>query len=217
MIYNKILNKDLVAELHQKNNYKFFTFSELQIPKKKPLKKYLIAENGEMSLYISSPYNEFIKSLAEGFLNNPQISLLKKKIWIEGVSLLEKPKIKKRMRFKTLSPIIARTLKEEGGKLKQWDLNPANLKFYENLQKNLINKYVAFYGEYDGDEYVKISPEIDSIKKKRIKVPKRGAETYHRAYHMKFEIEADPRLVEFAYDCGLGEKNSMGFGMVTKT
>ncbi|MGI6465612.1 MAG: CRISPR-associated endoribonuclease Cas6 [Methanobacterium sp.] len=27
-------------------------------------------------------------------------------------------------------------------------------------------------------------------------------------------MKADPRLVEFAYDCGLGEKNSMGFGMV---
>jgi len=27
-------------------------------------------------------------------------------------------------------------------------------------------------------------------------------------------MEADPQLVKFAYDCGLGEKNSMGFGMV---
>jgi len=27
-------------------------------------------------------------------------------------------------------------------------------------------------------------------------------------------MKADPRLIEFAYDCGLGEKNSMGFGMV---
>ena len=31
---------------------------------------------------------------------------------------------------------------------------------------------------------------------------------------MEFEIEADPRLIQFAYDCGLGERNSMGFGMV---
>nr|WP_279383582.1 CRISPR-associated endoribonuclease Cas6 [Methanobacterium formicicum] len=31
---------------------------------------------------------------------------------------------------------------------------------------------------------------------------------------MRFEIEADKRLLEFAYDCGLGERNSMGFGMV---
>jgi len=40
----------------------------------------------------------------------------------------------------------------------------------------------------------------------RIKIPKEGAETYHRAYHMRFEIEADPLLIEFAYDCGVGEK-----------
>jgi len=217
MIYNKIANKDLAAKLHQTKNYKFFTFSELQIMKRKPLKKYLIAENGELSLYISSPDEEFIKSLVEGFLTNPQINLLKNKIWIEKVSLLKKPKIKKRMKFKTLSPIITRTLKEENGKLKQWDLNPADLKFYENLQKNLLNKYIAFHGEYKGDEYIKITPEQQSIKRKRISIPKEDAETYHRAYHMRFEIEADPGLIEFAYDCGLGEKNSMGFGMVTKT
>jgi len=213
MIYNRIADKDLAMKLHKKNNYKFFTFSELQIPKRKPLKKYLIAENGEMGLYISSPNTEFIKSLVEGFLTNPQVNFLKKKAWIEKITLLKKPKIKKRMKFKTLSPIITRTLKEKNGKLKQWDINPADLKFYENLQKNLINKYVAFYGEYEGDEYVKITPEQESIKRKRIKIPKEGAETYHRAYHMRFEIEADPLLIEFAYDCGVGEKNSMGFGM----
>lgn len=31
---------------------------------------------------------------------------------------------------------------------------------------------------------------------------------------MRFEIEADNRLLKFAYDVGLGERNSMGFGMV---
>ncbi len=216
MIYNKIADKDLAASLHQSDDYKFFTFSELQIMKRKPLKDYLISEDGKIGLYISSPNTEFIKNLVEGFLTNPQIKILNKKAWIEKITLLKKPKIKKRMKFKTLSPIITRTLKEENGKLKQWDLNPADLKFYENLQKNLINKYIAFHGEYKGDEYVKITPEQESIKRKRIKIPKEGAETYHRAYHMRFEIEADPRLIEFAYDSGIGEKNSMGFGMVTK-
>ena len=216
MIYNKIADKDIAARIHQSGDYKFFTFSELQIMKRKPLKDYLISEDGKIGLYVSSPNTEFIKSLVEGFLTNPQIKILNKKAWIEKITLLKKPRIKKRMKFKTLSPIITRTLKEENGKLKQWDLNPADLKFYENLQKNLINKYIAFHGEYKGDEYVKITPEQESIKRKRIKIPKEGAETYHRAYHMRFEIEADPRLIEFAYDSGIGEKNSMGFGMVTK-
>ena len=43
---------------------------------------------------------------------------------------------------------------------------------------------------------------------------KNGTQTYHRAYLMHFEMEADDRLVKFAYDSGIGEKNSMGFGMV---
>ncbi|KAF5064115.1 CRISPR associated protein Cas6 [anaerobic digester metagenome] len=55
---------------------------------------------------------------------------------------------------------------------------------------------------------------MESVKRKRITIDKNGTPTYHRAYLMYFEIEADERLVKFVYDCGLGEKNSMGFGMV---
>jgi len=32
---------------------------------------------------------------------------------------------------------------------------------------------------------------------------------------MRFGMSADPLLLEFAYDVGLGEKTGMGFGMIT--
>jgi CRISPR-associated endoribonuclease Cas6 len=51
---------------------------------------------------------------------------------------------------------------------------------------------------------------MNSARRRRINI--KG--NYHRCFMMNFEMKADPRLVEFAYDCGLGEKNSMGFGMV---
>lgn len=31
---------------------------------------------------------------------------------------------------------------------------------------------------------------------------------------MDLILEGDIDLIKFAYDCGLGEKNSMGFGMI---
>ncbi|KAF5050590.1 CRISPR associated protein Cas6 [anaerobic digester metagenome] len=55
---------------------------------------------------------------------------------------------------------------------------------------------------------------MESVKRKRITIDKNGTPTYHRAYLMHFDMEADEKLVKFAYDCGLGEKNSMGFGML---
>jgi len=130
---------------------------------------------------------------------------------MEQVELLKQPTFKKQMKMKTMSPVVAR-IKRDDGKIR--DLNPGDLRFYTALQQNLIKKYNSFYGNYDGDEYVKIVPEMNSVKRKRITIDKNGSQTHHRAYLMHFEMEADPELVKFAYDTGLGEKNSMGFGMV---
>ncbi len=114
------------------------------------------------------------------------------------------------MRMKTISPIIAHIKQQIDGKLKTWDLGPADERFYESIQKNLINKYISFHGNYDGERWIKLTPDIKTAKRRRIDI--KG--DYHRCYMMNFEIEADQKLIEFSYDCGLGEKNSMGFGMI---
>ncbi|MGN0140234.1 CRISPR-associated endoribonuclease Cas6 [Methanobrevibacter smithii] len=49
---------------------------------------------------------------------------------------------------------------------------------------------------------------------KRISINKGNATTHHRAYMMDLILEGDLDLIEFAYDVGIGEKNSMGFGMI---
>ena len=52
------------------------------------------------------------------------------------------------------------------------------------------------------------------VKRKRITIPKGPNTTYHRAYMMDLILEGDTDLIKFAYDVGVGEKNSMGFGML---
>ncbi|MDI9619141.1 CRISPR-associated endoribonuclease Cas6 [Methanothermobacter sp.] len=214
IIYRRIADIDLASQLHGGKGFKFFTFSQLNIPRRKAFKNFLLSEDGRFYFFISSPNVELIKSLVEGFIDKPEIDFLRGRVNVEYVEFLKPPEFRRNMKFKTLSPIIVKTVKEEDGVLRQWDVNPNDLKFYENLQKNLVRKYSEFHGGYDGDEYLRVIPYQRSIKRKRIMIPKEDAETYHRAYHMKFRIEGDPRLIEFGYDCGFGEKNSMGFGMV---
>lgn len=216
IIYKKINDIELARKLHNSNGFKFFTFSELKIPKREIFKNFILSKDGKFYFYISSPNMDLIKNLIDGFIEHPKLNFLGKDVYVEHVKLLKPPIIKKRMVFKTLSPIIVRTMRENKGTLKQWDLNPNDLKFYENMQNNLLKKYKNFYGDYRGDEYLKIIPYLNSIKRKRIMIPSRNSKTYHRAYHMKFSIEGDIRLIKFGYDCGFGEKNSMGFGMVRK-
>jgi CRISPR-associated endoribonuclease Cas6 len=109
-----------------------------------------------------------------------------------------------------MSPVSASIKREVDGKLKIWDLGPGDERFYESVQKNLVNKYVSFYGDFDGSKWVRLRPDMKTAKRRRIEI--KG--DFHRGYMMEFEMEADVRLIRFAYDCGLGERNSMGFGMV---
>ncbi len=215
IIYRKIADLDLASDLHASKDFKYFTFSQINIPRRKPIKNGIISKDGRFHFYISSPHDYLIQSMVEGYLDDPEIIFRGDKIMVEQVELLKQPNFKKNspIKMKTMSPLVARIKRKDD---RIWDLNPGDLRFYNALQQNLIRKYNSFYTDsnYNGDEYIKIVPEMDSVKRKRISIDKNGIQTHHRAYLMHFEVEADERLVKFAYDTGLGEKNSMGFGMV---
>lgn len=210
LIYRKIADLNLAAELHISKEFKYFTFSQIYVPYRMTTENEIIVKDGKMEFYISSPNDYLIQSMVEGYLENPEVFFLGKKLLVREVKLLKKPKFHNSAKMKTMSPVMARIKRNN----KIWDLNPGDLQFYTALQKNLLNKYKSFYGDYTGDEYVKITPDMASIKRKRITIKKDGLETYNRAYQMYFNVEADPRLLDFVYDCGFGERNSMGFGMV---
>ena len=210
LIYRKIADLNLATELHISSDFKFFTFSQIYVPHRITTKSCIISRDGKMEFYISSPNEYLIKSMMKNYLEDPQVIFRGDNLLVEQIKLIERPKFKKIMDMKTMSPVMARIKRND----KIWDLSPGDLQFYTALQRNLLHKYTSFYGDYKGDEFVQIVLDMGSIKRKRIAITKQGEETYNRAYQMRFMIEADPRLLEFMYDCGLGERNSMGFGMV---
>lgn len=210
IIYRKIADLDLAAKLHFSKDFKFFTFSQLYFSNWKRTKNGIISKDGKLYFYISSPNEQLIKSLVEGHLENTEVDFKGEKLLVEQIELLKKPEFKSKMKFKTMSPISASIKREIDGKLKIWDLGPGDERFYESVQKNLVKKYTSFYGDYDGDTWIRLRPDMKTAKRRRIEI--KG--DFHRGYMMKFEMEADVPLMEFAYDCGLGERNSMGFGMV---
>lgn len=212
IIYRKIADLDLAAKLHFSKDFKFFTFSQIYFSDWKRIKQGIISKDGKFSFYISSPNDNLIKSLVEGHLENTEVDFKGTKLLVEQIELLKKPKFKEKMKMRTMSPVSASIKREVDGKLKIWDLGPGDERFYESVQKNLVNKYVSFYGDFDGSKWVRLRPDMKTAKRRRIEI--KG--DFHRGYMMEFEMEADARLLEFAYDCGLGERNSMGFGMVER-
>ncbi|WP_048202244.1 CRISPR-associated endoribonuclease Cas6 [Methanocaldococcus bathoardescens] len=100
-----------------------------------------------------------------------------------------------------------KTMIETEDGLKTYDLLPNNSKFYENLKNNLKKKYEAFYNEKCDMNF---EFEILKYKPKRMRIK----DIYCRCSEMVFKVWGDYELIKFGYECGFGEKNSMGFGMV---
>lgn len=213
IIYNKIADLNFANELHSSKSFKFFTFSQIYIPKRRIVKDGIIAKDGVISFYISSPNDFLIKSLVDGFLEDLEISFQNQKLTIQKIEALKTPEFSSKSEFKTLAPIIVRTKKEIDDELKIWDLAPSD-KFFKSLENNLIKKYIKFNNLTKTDKKINIYSDMNFVKRKRISINKDNATTHHRAYMMDLILEGDLDLIEFAYDVGIGEKNSMGFGMV---
>lgn len=214
IIYNKIADLKLAKELHESKTFKFFTFSQLNIQKRRMAEEGIISKDGAVNFQISSPNEYLIKNLVEGYLDDLSVNFKGEELFVEKIELLGESEIKNHVNVKTISPIIVRTKKEVDGKLKVWDLTPSEQKFYNSLENNLVKKYNQFYDEELTNDEISISSPMAFVKRKRIMIEKDNAKIFHRSFMMDLELHGDLNLIKFAHDCGLGEKNSLGFGMI---
>lgn len=213
IIYNKIADLDLANKIHDSNSFKFFNFSQINIKKRKLVKDGIIARDGRISFYLSSPDDLLVKNLVSGFVDDLEINFKNDKLIVEKIEALKTPDFREISEFKSLSPINIRDSKEIDGKVKRIDLAPSD-KFFKGIENNLIKKYCIFNNIENTDKKISAYSEMAHVKRKRITIPKGPNTTYHRAYMMDLILEGDTDLIKFAYDVGVGEKNSMGFGML---
>jgi CRISPR-associated endoribonuclease Cas6 len=213
MLYAKLAtsNIELADKTHSKKGFKFYTFSNLILEDRLPEKNGLNFRTAHF--FLSSPDPEFIRSFAEGLLLEPEFFLgnneNRANFMIERLEVLPVIKFSNQCTFRTLSPIYLKTLRNQEDRLIEFDLYPKDSKFHENLHKNLVARYEEFYGAKIDKDYFEIL-NIPNFKPKRVKVEN----NYRRCSLMDIHLSANPELLQFAYDAGLGEKNAMGFGCV---
>jgi len=191
------------SKYHDLPKFKYFCFSEIFPPTN-------FKEGEEKYFLISSPDRIFIKFLYSRLKELEYIKLGQYKFEIE----ISKPfSLKFKRRWITGSPIVLQV-----GRNVYWSKKYHSLDlFLRRLKENALKKYNSFYNEnLDFEEDI-----FDSfIPKKQVAIHLRKEQREARIIGTKwiFEKRHYPKelrkFYKFILDCGLGEKNSMGFGFV---
>jgi CRISPR-associated endoribonuclease Cas6 len=222
--------------LEQGKPKRLFVFSNLDIIDPYTIKDDCIniAKDTKMALIISSPMLEdFRPNFVLGLFADRFIRLgikgSKRKFVFSQISLEPRVEFKSSMRFKPLSPITISTTVEIKGQPAIYYFRPHDAGVDEAIRNNLIRKYEIIHGKEPENKKLQFTFDDDYIQKKggydRItrllniygkKNPdsKEYAQISIRTFLAPFILSGSVELIQTAYECGIGEKNSMGFGMM---
>jgi CRISPR-associated endoribonuclease Cas6 len=203
--------------------YKLFTFS-LKFEKYSTSNSEIILESPNIFLTVSSPkIDEFIKNFVIGSFERTFFYISfggdEHKFLIKNMELIPEPDFSDAMNFVLHSPMVISTPKEYNGKLSPYYLRPEEIEEINRiLSINLCNKYRLINNQnIDGsvrltwdENYLNRHPRIT----KKITINEHGKYPVDIiGIQAPFKIEGSKELIKVGYDCGFGEKNSMGFGM----
>ena len=212
MIYSLLKDTEF-GGMHNQPRFKFWCFSDLFPPSD-------FVNGEEKYLLISSPREEFIEVLYEKLDDFGEVGLNGFKFDVSGVKKFD---LRVKNKFMTGSPIVLYKDKDKGEYMKFYDDDFDLLFFVQRLQDNAVKKYRVFYNEepvLNGFIFDKIAPRV---RKGRvdvyIRVAKKGKVFFvvGSAWKLleKVRIRREERkFYKFIMDCGLGEKNSLGFGFL---
>jgi CRISPR-associated endoribonuclease Cas6 len=176
-------------------------------------------------LYISSPFiDDFIRNFIIGTFESQHIVIAdlhySTLFRIKNAELIPAPVFMEKMKFMLLSPLVLSTRRERQGEMRQYYLRPEDGDDINRIiTLNTRNKFQIMYGK-ENTSALRLSWDEGYLKKNR-RVTKKVTIDENGQYPIDiigmqapFTLEGEPELIRVGYECGFGEKNAMGFGMV---
>jgi len=194
--------------IYKKRKFKMFVFSRVFSKSFKILKEKIEFDNS-IYFFLSSPLKEFISQFAEGLLKKTEFKIYNNNLILKEIFVMPIPKINKITKIKMLSPVTVYSTLYKDKKKKTYYYSPFEKEFSLLLKENLIKKYEAFYKKKIEFDF-KIKPLNVNKNFEKIIIYKG---TVIKGWLGNYEIESDEEIIKFAYDVGIGSKNSQGFGM----
>lgn len=219
--YRRYLASLLPAEREGKD-FDMFTFSQLIIPDRK-IENFMIGIlSPEFYWYVSSPYYQFLGVLAKELRTQKQVKIYNTFFEVSAVNFVPVPEFSENeAQFTCLSPMTV--LKKEGNNGHSYKkyIFPDQEDFYQTLEKDIKNK-LKLINKKEIDK-LDLNIEFDPayVKKKNNRITKvitlEGDSKFQeqvRCVLAPFKMKAEPEILQMIYDAGIGQMNSMGFGMV---
>ncbi|MEO0190260.1 MAG: CRISPR-associated endoribonuclease Cas6 [candidate division WOR-3 bacterium] len=214
----KSLKKQIATKVHdqgflyEKRAFRLFTFSRL----------FGTFENADNSiiykknciLYVASPLTKILESFANSLAKKGKIKIGNNYLQVCAIEVLFAKEYNSLIYVRTLSPItVYSTLLTKDGQKKTYYYTPFEDEFGRQIRDNLLKKYAII--NINNKECVNLDfnilPHIVSKKNEHIIFYK---DTVIKAWSGIYKMEGSKELLNIAFDCGIGAKNSQGFGMI---
>ena len=202
-----LLDETPFKDYHNVKGFKFFNYSNIF-----PISDF--KQDEEKKIIISSPSNAFIKLLYHELKKLEIFRLKKYYMEIQSVKIINNTFCTNKLI--TGTPIV---LYEDNlnGRYYSFKSNPDFDFFFKRLTDNAIKKYEAYYGDeyllnkeslFDSFEFNKEVSIRTSIRKKKFIM-------IGSLWNFDININnSNRKFYNFLFDCGLGEKNSLGMGFI---
>lgn len=168
--------------------------------------------------YISFIPEKSTLEFIQGIFAHQNFSIGNKKYQVAfdvvGVEAISMPQLTEQMAFQAMSPICVK-LHEDN---KTQYLSPDNPMFADGILKGLMARYESIHGQPFDIENKEFSFELTDKKVKSKLITIKANTPYEsrvRGYLCSFRMKAPLELMKIAYEGGVGEQCSQGFGFIT--
>ena len=220
MVYN-LLDSKYALFLHNegfvyegKRHFKLFSFSKLYGTGPIKLKDDFVLFQPPIKLVITSPVNTMLEQLATNALSLGEIRLGNNLLSCKEVKVEHPCVEKEEVEIRTLSPIVCySTLKKYDNSNFTYYYSPYEGEFGKQIYANLIKKFQLIAPQ---EKVPEGAVKIESIGKAREEIRFFSPDDRRpiKGWDGRFRLCGPETLLQIALDCGLGAKNSAGFGCI---
>ncbi|WP_162141858.1 CRISPR-associated endoribonuclease Cas6 [Leptospira inadai] len=199
---------------YENKRFKQFTFSHLHVSNRRVEGDRLIVEGGPVEMQVSFAVDRSLEHFINGIFENQEMSIgdrfSRAEFKVIGVEEIAEPQFRDKMRFRCLSPIcVARSNENSSATY----IGPGEEDYSDRIGNNLLSKYKSVFPMADLSQAQIRILALESPKSRLVRIKSGSeAETFVRAFQFPFELSGPPELIRIAYQAGIGEKNSLGFG-----